>query len=297
MSGVVSGLRRVLDEYADRVMIGEIHLSLDRLMAYYGDQLGGVHLPFNFQLLQTPWDARSIADLIDRYERALPQGGWPNWVLGNHDSPRIASRVGMAQGRVAAMLLLTLRGTPTLYYGDEIGMSNVVIPAEMVQDPLEMNVPGKGLGRDPGRTPMQWDRSGYGGFSSSRPWLPLSDDYVVVNVDTEQHDHSSYLNLYQRLLTLRRSHAALSIGAYLPLSVKGELLAYIRSAGSERMLVALNLGHRPCSLTLEPLGLQGRALLSTHPDREGELISPALELRPDEGLIVALDPGRNPNPS
>jgi alpha-glucosidase len=297
MSAVVSGLRRVLDEFPDRVMIGEIYLSLDRLMAYYGDKLGGVQLPFNFQLLQAPWDARCIADLIDRYEDALPQGGCPNWVLGNHDSPRIASRVGMAQGRVAAMMLLTLRGTPTLYYGDEIGMSNVVIPADLVQDPFEENVPGKGLGRDPSRTPMQWDRSIHAGFSTSVPWLPLSDDYIEVNVDTEQHDQLSYLNLYRRLLALRRSHAALSIGEYMPLPVQGELLAYIRSGGGERLLVALNLDDRPCSLPLEPLGLQGCARLSTHLDREDELVSNVLELRPNEGLIVALDTDRSPLPS
>ncbi len=297
MSAVVSGLRRVLDEFPDRVMIGEIYLSLDRLMAYYGDKLGGVQLPFNFQLLQAPWDARCIADLIDRYEGALPQGGWPNWVLGNHDSPRIASRVGTAQGRVAAMMLLTLRGTPTLYYGDELGMSNVVIPADLVQDPFEKNVPDKGLGRDPSRTPMQWDRSIHAGFSTNVPWLPLSDDYIEVNVDTEQHDQLSYLNLYRRLLALRRFHAALSIGEYLPLPVQGELLAYIRSAGGERMLVALNLDDRPCSLPLEPLGLQGCARLSTHLDREDELVSNVLELRPNEGLIVALETDRSPLPS
>jgi len=285
MAGIVAGLRGVLDEFPDRVMIGEIYLPMERLMAYYGHELRGVHMPFNFQLLQTAWEAPSIAALIARYEAALPRGGWPNWVLGNHDSPRIASRVGLPQGRVAAMLLLTLRGTPTLYYGDEIGMSNVAIPAARVQDPFEKNVPGKGLGRDPARTPMQWDRSAHAGFSAGTPWLPLADDYRVVNVESEQHEAGSCLALYRRLLALRRSHAALSIGEYLPLSATGELLAYIRSHGNERMLVALNLGNRPCSLES---GLPGRALLSTHLDREDELISTALQLRPNEGLIVAL---------
>jgi alpha-glucosidase len=195
------------------------------------------------------------------------------------------------------MMLLTLRGTPTLYYGDEIGMSNVVIPADLVRDPFEKNVPDKGLGRDPGRTPMQWDRSKHAGFSTSAPWLPLSDDYMEVNVDTEQHDQLSYLNLYRRLLALRRSHAALSIGEYLPLEVQGELLAYLRSGGGERMLVALNLNDRPCSLPLERFGLRGCARLSTHLDREDELVSNVLELRPNEGLIVALDTDRSPLPS
>lgn len=293
MPGIVSGLRRVLDEFPERVLIGEIYLSLDRLMRYYGDRLGGVQLPFNFQLLQTAWEARTIAALIERYEGALPQGGWPNWVLGNHDNPRIASRVGLPQARVAAMMLLTLRGTPTLYYGDELGMSNVAIPPECVQDPLEKNVPGKGLGRDPCRTPMQWDPSRHAGFSASDPWLPLSDNYPAVNVETEQYDPCSYLNLYRRLLALRRSHAALSVGEYSPLSANDGLLAYIRHAGSERMLVALNLGNQPCTLSLESLELQGRALLSTHLDREDELISTALALRANEGLIVALATGKD----
>jgi len=239
------------------------------------------------------WDAGTIGTLIDRYERALPQGGWPNWVLGNHDNPRIASRVGMAQARVAAMLLLTLRGTPTLYYGDEIGMTNVAISSDRVRDPFEKNVPGKGLGRDPSRTPMQWDRSPHAGFSAGEPWLPLSDDYLLVNVDTEQHDPSSYLNLYRRLLTLRRSHAALSIGEYSPLSGNGELLAYIRQAGAERMLIALNLGRDACTLPLESLRLQGRAVLSTHLDRGNEWISSAIALRSNEGLILQIEAGRN----
>ena len=126
-----------------------------------------MHLPFNFQLIELPWHARAIADAIDRYEALLPSYGWPNWVLGNHDNPRIASRIGAAQARVAAMLLLTLRGTPTLYYGDEIGMHNVPIPPDRVQDPFEKNVPGLGLGRDPARTPMQWSAAPNAGFTSA----------------------------------------------------------------------------------------------------------------------------------
>src|SRR5205807_2729979 len=127
--------------------------------------LSGVHLPFNFSLLNAPWHARSIAKLIDEYEAALPAGGWPNWVLGNHDNHRIASRIGRDQARVAAMLLLTLRGTPTMYYGDEIAMHDVPIPPQLVQDPFERNVPGLDLGRDPERTPMQWDGSPNSGFT------------------------------------------------------------------------------------------------------------------------------------
>ncbi len=138
---IIGQMRAVLDEYDERMMVGEIYLPLERLVTYYGAQGSGVHLPFNFHLIELPWHARAIDDAVRRYEAILPSYGWPNWVLGNHDNPRIASRIGRAQARVAMMLLLTLRGTPTIYYGDEIGMQNVPIPPDRVQDPFEKNVP------------------------------------------------------------------------------------------------------------------------------------------------------------
>jgi alpha-glucosidase len=185
VQAIVEGLRRVSDEFDDRVLIGEIYLPPERLVAYYGTELRGVQLPFNFQLLLTEWSARTIAAMIGQYEGLLPPGAWPNWVLGNHDRPRLASRVGSDQTRVAAMLLLTLRGTPTLYYGDELGMENGLIPAERIRDPLERNMPGGGLGRDPCRTPMQWDGSAKAGFTSGEPWLPVGSDRGTVNVQSE----------------------------------------------------------------------------------------------------------------
>ena len=121
MEEVVAEMRSVVDEFDDRLLIGEIYLPIERLVKYYGRDLKGAHLPFNFSLLSAPWHAATIAKLIAEYEAALPPGGWPNWVLGNHDRPRFAGRVGRDQARIAAMLLLTLRGTPTIYYGDEIG--------------------------------------------------------------------------------------------------------------------------------------------------------------------------------
>jgi len=285
---IVAGLRKVVDEFDDRVLIGEIYLPVERLVAYYGADLKGVHLPFNFQLLLSAWNARGIAALIDQYERALPRGGWPNWVLGNHDNPRIASRVGLPQARVAAMLLLTLRGTPTLYYGDELGMLNVPIPPGKVQDPYERNVPGIGVGRDPYRTPMQWDGSRNAGFTSATPWLPLSDDYPAVNVKEEEADPQSILTLYHRLLELRRTHAALAVGSYEPVAMTGDLLAYIRRTSDEGFLVALNLGDEAFELSLGSLGLTGRTVLSTHLDRGDEGVVTDVGLRAAEGVIIAL---------
>ena len=126
MHDVVAEMRRVVDEFESRVLIGEIYLPIERLVRLLRQRISTArNLPFNFALLSAPWNARAIAKIIADYEAALPPGAWPNWVLGNHDRPRVASRVGADQARVAAMLLLTLRGTPTLYYGDEIGMHQV----------------------------------------------------------------------------------------------------------------------------------------------------------------------------
>ncbi|HEX5501241.1 MAG TPA: alpha-amylase family glycosyl hydrolase [Thermomicrobiales bacterium] len=286
--GVIAGLRRVLDEYDDRMMVGEIYLPLDRLVTYYGAEPPEVHLPYNFQLILQPWDARTIAATIDTYEASLPPGGWPNWVLGNHDRPRIASRVGAAQGRVAAMLLLTLRGTPTLYYGDELGMHDVAIPPDRVQDPEELNIPGLGLGRDPERTPMQWDAGPGAGFTTGDPWLPLADDYTTVNVAAERDDPRSLLALHRRLIALRRQEPALAVGAYRPVPAAGDLLAYIREGGGRRFLVVLNLGHRPRTFAADTLPPHGRIALSTHLDRAGEPVAGELALRPDEGVIVEM---------
>ncbi len=278
---IVAKMRSVLDEFNDRVLIGEIYLPLERLVAYYGKQLEGAHLPFNFQLIHARWRAEDIASLIVEYERALPAGGWPNWVLGNHDQRRIADRVGEAQARVAAVLLLTLRGTPTLYYGDELGIGHIEIPLEAVRDPWSLKEPGLGVGRDPARTPMQWDGSPAAGFSSGRPWLPLSPDAHRQNVEGEAEDPRSFLSLYRTLIALRRKHQALSIGYLGTVEVSGSVLMYRRSAGAEHILVALNFGDAEASVAVSG-GVE--ILASTHMDREGE--SDDLRLRPNEGLVV-----------
>jgi len=288
VQSLVVELRRVVDEFPGRVLIGEIYLPVERLVAYYGTQLDGVHLPFNFQLLAAKWNARSLASLIDQYEALLPPGGWSNWVLGNHDNPRIASRVGPQQARIAAMLLLTLRGTPTLYYGDELGMVNVPVAADQVQDPFEKNVPGVGVGRDGCRTPMQWDGTEGAGFTTGHPWLPLSDDYQAVNVVTEDADPLSLLALYRKLLGLRAAHEALSTGVYEPVAMTGDLLAYIRRGAGESFLIALNLGREPFALALSSLRMQGSTVLSTWLDSTNESSGEIINLRAEEGVIVAL---------
>ena len=285
---IVALMRGVLDEYDDRMLVGEIYLPVERLMAYYGASGRGAHLPFNFQLIRLAWNAKEIAEAVERYEALLPSYAWPNWVLGNHDKPRIATRAGASQARVAAMLLLTLRGTPTMYYGDEIGMHDVPIAPDQVQDPFEKNVPGLGLGRDPVRTPMQWSSGQWAEFSTVRPWLPVADDYRNANVELERTDASSLLSLYRRLIELRRAEPALSVGDYAALPAGDDLVAYMRKAGRRRLLIVLNFGARPRKFDLNELEAQAVLLLSTHLDREQDKLGDELRLRPDEGVIVEL---------
>jgi alpha-glucosidase len=285
---ILREMRQVADAFSERLLIGEIYLPLERLMAYYGADGAGVQMPFNFTLIKAPWNAREIAKLIESYEAALPVGAWPNWVLGNHDRPRIAGRVGERQARVAAMLLLTLRGTPTLYYGDEIGLPQVPIPPALVQDPFEKNVPGLGLGRDGCRTPMQWDGSRFAGFSNAEPWLPLSEDAGLRNVAAQNSHSSSILNLYRRLLALRRQHPALASGRYRPIEAEGDILTFIREQGGERLLVALNFGDGPASAVL-PEEYHGTVLLSLRADRPGESLRGRIDLAGNDGVLVRLD--------
>jgi alpha-glucosidase len=287
--------RQLLDEYSHdrpRMSVGEIHIFDWPVWAsYYGENLDEIHMPFNFTLLGVKWQARAVRSLVDRLEEVLPSGAWPNNVLGNHDEPRLASRLGRDAARMAAMLLLTLRGTPTLYYGDEIGMVDVPIPAEKEQDPWGKRVPG--LGRDPQRTPMQWTDGTNAGFSSADPqvlWLPLSPDYQKINVAVQLKDPRSILNLYRSLLSYRRSYLSLQVGDYQPLDdLPDSVFAYLRQAhGFPGMLVVLNFAAEEVRLQL-PGKWRGRLVLSTYMDQEGEIDLQHLTLRVYEGLLIEVN--------
>ena len=204
---LIREFRRVLDQYEDRCAIGELFYELPRWVRYYGENGNGLHLPFNFRLLHTPWQADAIRQSVDELEAVLPPFGWPNYVLGNHDQPRLASRIGRAQARVAAMLLLTLRGTPTLYYGDELGMQNGVIPPDLVQDPQGLRL-GAERTRDVARTPMLWTAGVQAGFTTGDPWLPVAADYTTNNATVQSRDPRSMLSLVRKLLWLRQRSPA-----------------------------------------------------------------------------------------
>ena len=297
--GIYRQFRQILDWYSEerpRFSVGEVHIfDWDEWARYYGENLDELHMPFNFTLLNVPWDAQAVRRAVDGLEAALPNGAWPNYVLGNHDEPRLATRYGLRVARTAAMLLLTLRGTPTLYYGDEIGMTDGEIPPHRQQDPWVLETAK--TGRDPCRTPMQWTAGPHAGFAPEHVdqlWLPLAEHYESVNVAAQLEDPRSILQLYRRLLAYRRSKPSLRRGTYRPLDgVPSSCFVYVRSDVAEHLdqddpvLVALNFSGEEQRICLSSPA-RGRIAISTGLDREGLVDLGDLTLRPHEGIIVEL---------
>lgn len=279
-------MREVCDQFDDKVLLGEVDTSPERVPSFYGTAARPIlHLPLNYSLLDQEWDAGVLAEGIAAYLDAIPDHGWPVWGIGGQDKKRIVNHAGRSQARSAALLVLTLRGTPLIYAGDEIGMEQVPLQG-MVLDPFERRVPGYGLNRDPQRRPMQWDASPHAGFTKSEPWLPVAPDASHRNVEMHKADPRSLLNLYRTLIRLRRSEPALTEGTIEDIRAEGTVLTYRRRAEMRRLRVALNLGHEPASLRTEEAGT---LLVTTELDKAAVTVGPVIELRPDEGVLIALE--------
>lgn len=262
----IAAIRAVTDEYPDTVLIGEVGglMPIERLADLYGDG-AGLDLPHNFRLVFIDWEPADLRAFITAYERAIHARGWPNWVLTNHDLPRASSR-GLGYPRLAMLMLLTLRGTPFIYYGEELGMSNVEIPPHRQRDPWR--TPETGLSRDPSRTPMQWDATPTAGFTSTGvdPWLPIPDDHDRINVAAEQDDDHSTLHLTRALISARRAHPALRLGALEWWGTEGPVLGYRRRWGHDEaddVLVLLNLSPNKVIVDL-PADTNWRPVVTTH---------------------------------
>jgi alpha-glucosidase len=283
---VIREIRAVLDEFNDRCGIGELWGDLHRWVRYYGENGDELQLPFNFRLMYEPWQASAMRKSVGDMEAAMPAFAWPNYVLGNHDQPRLASRFGgQAQARLAAMMLLTLRGTPTLYYGDEIGLENGLIPPEKIQDPQGINL-GAERTRDVCRTPMQWDGSSQAGFSTGEPWLPVSADFSTRNVAYQSQDATSIFNLYRHLLWMRRQNPSLHGGSYRAINVNtADCFVYARKMDREQHIIALNFAAEPRTVSIGNIGM-AKIILSTHMDREENSDLNHLSLRPFEGVVI-----------
>lgn len=291
MADVLRDIRRLLDAYPERMAVGEVG-NLDVATRYVGaDKL---HLAFNFDFTRCRWLPRAFQQCVLAYEAALPEGAQACYVLGNHDVSRFPTRFGGgpfsdARVKVAATLLLTLPGTPFIYYGEELGMQNTPIPRAEIQDP-----PGRRYwplypGRDPERTPMQWDASPNAGFTTGRPWLRVNRDYVRRNVAEQADDPLSVLAHYRRLLRLRKELSALQHGSLTFLMRRPvEGLAYLRQSPEQTLLVALNFFGHGIQLKLDtPLPTQHwRMRLSTAFGDHRRVRGNVLELEPFEACLL-----------
>jgi len=291
MIPLLNELRTMLDSYDERYAVGETFLGTPQKAASYcGPDL--LHTAFSFDFTLRRFDPRQFLDAIRQWEGALGTKAWPNYTLSNHDTPRNATRYTHgeddARAKVALALLLTLRGTPFLYYGEEIGMRDISLRRNEILDP-----PGRRYwpiykGRDGCRSPMQWDDSPNAGFCPPvvQPWLPVHPNYRTRNVAAQREDPASMLNFTRRLIALRRENPALRRGTFVPLTCESRhALAYLRHSPEQTVLVALNFANRPirvaCDLPLP--AANWHLLLSTARDN-----LPRLELTPYEVCILAM---------
>ncbi len=277
---VIRGLRRVTDEYPGRVLIGEVYAPVERLAGYLGHGRDDeFHLAWNFEPLLTPWTAPDFALAIERAEALHPADAWPSYAFSNHDNPRHATRYGRHRARLVALMLLTLRGVPTLYAGEEIGMiDHPGLPPDLQFDRA---------GRDAQRTPMQWDGGAFAGFSTGAPWLPVVDP-GEANVADQLADPGSLLSLYRRLIAARRECAALARGEHRSIFGLAEnVLAWRRDTEEEHLLVLVNMGDRAASVDVSRVGARGEVLVATG-QRRGDVELADLRLEPLEGLVLRL---------
>lgn len=275
-------LRRVADEYEGRMLVGETFvLDIDYLLDFYGDGTDELHLAFNFPLALCGWNARYMSKILDRTIERTPSGARPCFMFSNHDLPRHARRFGEESLRPAAVLLLSLPGTPFLYMGEEIGMTGRPPPKERRIDPG---------GRDGARTPFQWDRSSNAGFCPPdvEPWLPVSDDYESVNVEVEEANPDSLLSLYRRMIAFRNRSKALRLGDYRPIEVEDKVWVFRRSSPGEEVVVAVNMSGEPVAVEL-PDEFAGRAkvTVSTLAELEGRDLAQGVDLPPNSALVVS----------
>jgi alpha-glucosidase len=297
---VMRQIRATVDAYTGRVTIGEIHApprgDTEISAAYYANG-AGLHMAFDFAFLFSSWRASAFATAIDRWERALDPDHapylWPNYTLSNHDQPRAISRYAtgsdeetLARARVVAALLLTLRGAPFIYYGEEIGMRNGHIPRSRIQDPFGKPYWPIYKGRDAERTPMQWSAEPQAGFTSGEPWLPVNPDIVRVSVAAQQDDPKSLLNWNRALIALRKREVALRAGSYRRLSApRSQTLCYLRETEGDHIVVALNFARNPQTVALPDAGPWHVLLDSQH--SVGETLDSKSLTLPGYGILIA----------
>ena len=287
---VLKHWRRLADEYdPPRVLLGETNVeALETLASFYGDGTDELSLAFNFPFLESPFEAGPLRDIVEKTEELLPAGSWPVWTGSNHDVSRLATRWAAGEprkARLALLMLLTLRGTPVLYQGDEIGLTDVELAHEEILDPVGLRFWPAYQGRDPQRTPMPWTAEAHGGFTSpgSTPWL-RGGDPTRCNVGDQRDDPESVLRFVREAVSLRRRSPDLTSGDYRSLLSPSGSWAWRRGPST---VVALNLSDDPIEMTFP--SPPGHIALSTHGARDGGGLGVGIALQPWEGVVVALD--------
>ena len=256
MMTVIKDIRDITDKYKERYVVGETFLVTSKEAAGFCGK-DKLHANFDFSLLKCPWDANRFFKSISSWDNLLSSAAWPNYVLNNHDTPRSASRFTRNEKddrlKVAITMLLTLRGTPFLYYGEEIGMRDIRLKRNELQDPVGIRYWPVPVGRDGCRSPMQWDATDNAGFSTGKPWLKLHPNYVRRNVHAQELDENSLLSYYKWLLSLRKTTPALQKGMFIPLTYEPRaLMAYLREYEGQTFLVVLNFTGHKVRLALGP---------------------------------------------
>lgn len=278
----------VAKEYENKIILLEDHLDdltpiESQIKRIYSID-PGVAAPFNFQAMHIEFGARSFADTVNQYREFLPEGANTYYCFGNHDESRLATRFGERQARMLAVLQLTLPGTPVLYYGQELGMKDGYIPKESIRDPFELRVPDRGLGRDPERTPMQWDASHQAGFTAAdTSWLPVTDSYKTVNVKHERKDPQSFLALHKRLLDLRDQHSVFVSTQYESEYVDDNLFVFWRADDQNAFLTVLNFSDYDVDYNIP----EGGTVVVSAQNNDYEIIGPnATSIKPLDGLVI-----------
>jgi alpha-glucosidase len=277
--------RTLADSYRPRrVLLGETYvLDIRTLGRFYGtgDEL---NLAFNFTFIHAPFEASALAQVVAESELVIPDVGWPVWTVSNHDLSRVMTRWGGGDERkvrCALLSLLSLRGTPVLYYGDELGMPDTRIQREELQDPVGKRHWPEPRGRDPERTPMPWRNGDGAGFTQPgvRPWLPIGDA-AARNVEDQRRDSGSTLAFVRDLLAIRRNSADLRSGRYQQMKSPAGTWVWRRGSGTT---VALNLSEKPVRLP----GVDGSVVLATDRSRDGRRIGGGLTLEAWEGALCS----------
>jgi alpha-glucosidase len=277
---IMAHFNDILDEFGNKFMVSETYVDISQTIDIYNTSKSGSHAPFNFHLIFQPFEVKAYKKVIDEFQKSIREHDIPVYVLGNHDQSRIVSRLGgMMQARLAAMMKLTLPGTPFIYYGDEIGMEDTPIPHDKHVDTFEVN-------RDPQRTPMQWDTSLNAGFSKSEPWLPVNPRYKQINVVSQRESLQSTLTLYKTLIRMRKTITTIHTGQYVPVEIESEyIFAYLRTHGNEHLLIVLNFSPNEEIIKLPYKEI--KFVISTYLDeRDPEINDYTFRLRPHEGWIL-----------